>query len=229
MAAQGIGQTDYFADGPQLAMLRAQQQEAAVAQRDREEEAARAERRDAREVALHLSGVQPGATLERAMQMADVQAEIAGHREAIEKLERRLGRFRQQAATDAEAMSRADAMASRSVSLDPVEAAVQEARRAHAEFARGTRQARSDAALGRRPKNRGGSIARGEPVTCPECVKCEFTPEQSFWVHHSDADGNPLSQAPSEPVRVPDDTERARYASGPEITRGADGVIVAVR
>jgi hypothetical protein len=206
MAAQGIGQTDYFADGPQLAMLRAQQQEAAAAQRDDEEEAARAERRDAREVALHLSGVQPGATLERAMQMADVQAEIAGHREAIEKLERRLGRFKQQAATEAEAMSLADAMASRSVSLDPVEAAVQEARRAHAEFSQRTRQARSGAAAGRHPKG-GGSIARGEHVDCADCAAVGATDEESFAIHHMDASGNVLAAEPV-PATGPDEAER---------------------
>jgi hypothetical protein len=211
MAAQGIGQTDYFADGPRLALLRAQQQEAAAAAREREDEEARAERRDARETALYLSGVQPGATLERAMQMGDVQAEIAGHREEIARLERRLGRFKQQAEVEAEAMSRSYAMASRSAVLDPVEAAVQRATEAHREFSQRTRSARSDAALGRRPKGRGGSISRGDPVDCAACQAVGADAWESWQIHHEDADGNPLSAEPV-PATGPDEAERLMAA-----------------
>jgi hypothetical protein len=202
MAARGIGQTDYFADGPRLALLRAQQQEAAAAAREREDEEARAERRDARDTAMYLSGVQPGAALQRGMQISEARAKIEGHREAIEKLERRLSRYERQAAADAESMTRSAAMAARSAVLDPVEAAVAEARRAHAEFARSTRSARSDAALGRRPKGRGGSISRGEPPECEGCKAVGADAWESWQIHHEDADGNPLS---AEPVPVPDD------------------------
>jgi hypothetical protein len=210
MAAQGIGQTDYFADGPQLARLRAQQQEAATAQQEREEEAARAERRDARETAMYLAGVQPGATLERAMQISDVRAEIAGHREEIARLERRLGRFRQQAEVEAEAMSRADTMMSRSAALDPVEAALQRARQAHGEFARNTRVARSDAALGRRPKG-GGYAVRGEPPECEGCKAIGADAWESWQLHHTTPDGRPVAEEPDRPVPAPvPDAERAR-------------------
>jgi hypothetical protein len=203
MAAQGIGQTDYFADGPRLALLRAQQQEAAAAAADAEQETARAERQDARETAMYLAGVQPGATLARATQMADVQAEIAGHREAIEKLERRLGRYKRQAAAEAEAVSRADAMASRSAVLDPVEAAVQRAREAHREFGRNTRTALSGAALGRRPKGGGYAVRSDQPVTCPDCITAGASAEESFLIHSD----------PS-PVPVPDDAERREREVG---------------
>jgi hypothetical protein len=207
MAAQGIGQTDYFADGPRLALARAQQQEAAAAAREREDEEARAERRDARETALYLSGVEPGAALQRGMQMSDVQAEIQGHREEIARLERRLSRYERQAAADAESMTRSAAMASRSASLDPVEAAVQRATEAHREFSQRTRSARSDAALGRHPKGRGGSISRGDPVDCAACQAVGADAWESWQIHHEDADGNPLSAVPV-PATGPDEAER---------------------
>jgi hypothetical protein len=102
-------------------------------------------------------------------------------------------------------------LVSRSAPADPVTATVQRAREVHREFARNTRTALSDAALGRRPKG-GGYAVRSEPVTCPECVKCEFTPEQSFWVHHSDADGNPLAAPVPVPATGPDEAERLMAA-----------------
>jgi hypothetical protein len=210
MAARGIG-TDYFADGPRLALLRAQQQEAAAAAADAEREAARAERDDARETALYLSGVQPGAALQRGMQMADVQAEIQGHREEIARLERRLSRYERQAAADAESMTRSAAMASRAAALDPVEAAVQRATEAHREFSQRTRSARSDAALGRRPKGRGGSISRGDPVDCAACQAVGADAWESWQIHHEDADGGVLAAEPV-PAAGQDEAERLMAA-----------------
>jgi hypothetical protein len=91
------------------------------------------------------------------------------------------------------------------VPSDPVEAAVY---RAHEAFRDTTRAMRT----GTRPRPFGrGVIARSE-VTCEHCkaMGLDVTPEESFLIHHMDADGNPLSAQPDRPVPVPDDAERAR-------------------
>jgi hypothetical protein len=83
------------------------------------------------------------------------------------------------------------------------------ARRAHQEFVTATRAAFAAAQAGtsgpaRRPF--GNAVRSDQPVTCPECIKCGFTAAQSFEVHHSDADGNPLAVE-----QVSEDAETGRY------------------
>jgi hypothetical protein len=219
LAANGIGQADYFADAGQLARARAAQQEAAEAAGDREREAAQAERSDARATAMYLAGMQPGATLARAQQMADARAEIQDHRDAIAKLERRLERFQRQAAAEAETMTRAAGMAERSAALDPVAEALQRAREAHREYVTRSRAALSGAVTGRRPF--GGVVRRSDPADCPHCLALDATPEESFAIHHPEL----LPPLGAEPVTVPDDSERAQYGSGPEITRDGGAII----
>lgn len=99
-----------------------------------------------------------------------------------------------------------------------------EALREHAEYVARTRQAWQAAQAGaERPPfaGRGGGVVRSEPVTCPNCIALGASPEESFRIHHEDADGNMLAAAPDVPVSVPpDDSERAVYAeSGWEISR----------
>jgi hypothetical protein len=97
--------------------------------------------------------------------------------------------------------------------LDPVEATLQRARRVHREFSRNTRAALSAAVTGRPPKG-GGSIARSDqPVDCPHCAKLGCTSEESFMIHHTDVDGNPLSADRPDPATVPDDNERRSDSS----------------
>jgi hypothetical protein len=109
---------------------------------------------------------------------------------------------------------------------DPVEAA---ASRAHQVFVEVTRQMLADAEAGRprrerRPfAGRGGLAVRAEEVTCPDCLAVGADAEESFLIHHSDADGNPLSAPQDVPVTVPgDDADRAGplWNPGQELRRG---------
>jgi hypothetical protein len=119
---------------------------------------------------------------------------------------------------------------SRSAPLnDPVTVAADVARTAfleHAAYVARSRQAWQAAQAGTGPRpfaSRGGVAVRNEPVTCPECLKCGFTPEQSFEVHHSDVNGNPISASSDDvPVPVPPDdvADRSAAGYGQEISRG---------
>jgi hypothetical protein len=109
------------------------------------------------------------------------------------------------------------------VPSDPVEAAQYHAHRAFKETTRAMRaEARS------RPFGRGYAV-RGEPPECEGCKAIGADAWESWQLHHTTPDGRPVAEEPDRPAPVPDDAERARHASGPEITRGVDGVIVAVR
>lgn len=71
---------------------------------------------------------------------------------------------------------------------DPFEQATQ---RAHQAFAEATRARMAEAAA-RAPRPFGsGFAARSEPVTCPECIACDATPEES-WLIHNDPQPMPL-------------------------------------
>jgi hypothetical protein len=73
-----------------------------------------------------------------------------------------------------------------------------------------------------------GDARRSEPVTCPHCIKCGFTPEQSFEIHHTDADGRPIAAA--EQADQADQAQREGHArlTGREITRTANNALVSV-
>jgi hypothetical protein len=57
----------------------------------------------------------------------------------------------------------------------------------------------------RSPFARRSVAVRSEPVTCPGCIAVGASAEESFLIHHSDADGQPLAAVPDVP---PDDTDR---------------------
>jgi hypothetical protein len=73
----------------------------------------------------------------------------------------------------------------------------------------------------------GGVAVRAEGVTCEACIAVGADEQESFLIHHMDADGRPLAAAADVPVAV-DDTERSGYASGWEIVRGG-GYVVGVQ
>jgi hypothetical protein len=132
--------------------------------------------------------------------------------ERVRKAEARRDRARASLEFFAQRAQEASELVSRSaVPANPLEAAV---RSAHAEFVRETRQAVS-AAAGGRPRPRGsrpfggrGVAVRSEPVSCQACAAVGASPEESFLIHHSDADGQPVASDP-QPVPVPDSTERS--------------------
>jgi len=111
---------------------------------------------------------------------------------------------------------------------DPVEAA---SRHAHQVFVEATRAMMAEAQAGTpgpRPfAGRGGVAVRNEDVTCEACIAVGASPEESFLIHHCDADGNLLSGSPDVPVPVPrDDDRRSATGFGRELTRitSADGM-----
>lgn len=131
----------------------------------------------------------------------------------VRQLERQAASLREQIGQAHEAIS-----PQRRRAPDPLEAA---SRRAHDVFREVTRQRMAEAEAGRpapRPfgsaSSRGGTAVRSEPVTCPECVKCGFTAEQSFEVHHTDADGRPIAAA-----EVAEQAQRARRAEADRLVR----------
>jgi hypothetical protein len=175
MAQQGIGgPPDYHAHGRLLAQRQAEAAERQAEREEAERQADLAAYRDAREAAMYMSGVQPGAQLERASAIADLEAEISGHRQEIEKLERRLSRYQQQGRADAEMLSRAHSMASRSAPSDPADPLAAATSRAHRAFREATRArlAEAEAAVAvrsaGRPKAAGGAGAAeraGQPYS----------------------------------------------------------------
>jgi hypothetical protein len=181
-------------------------------------DAAAAERREALEFANHQAGDPLGQMSLARSRFAEYDDLCRDLADQLRRAEAKRDRARDNLEFFAARAAETRELVSRSAPMDPVTATVARAREIHREFARNTRTALSDAALGRRPKGRGYAARSDQPVSCPDCITAGATAEESFLLHND----------PS-PVPVPDDTERARYASGPEITRGADGVIVAVR
>jgi hypothetical protein len=158
----------------------------------------------------------------------------------VRQLERRAESLKGQIAETAEIM----APQPRRVS-DLFEQATQ---RAHAAFAEATRAAVAAAESGltrpeRRPFASGLVAVRNEPVTCPECIACDATPEES-WLIHNDPQPMPV---PAD--WAPVDAEAGRsgevnvYQMPPEgweavrahdrvdgvARRGTEGAIVGVR
>jgi len=100
------------------------------------------------------------------------------------------------------------------VPSDPVEAAQWHA---HEVFRARTSALRTEAreVSRSRPKGSGG-VVRNEPVTCPHCLAVGATPTESFLLHHSDVNGEPVA---AEPVAVSDGAERVASAGYVELTR----------
>jgi hypothetical protein len=129
-----------------------------------------------------------------------------GDQAKADRLERRAGSLRRQLA-DASVM-----IAPRQEPADPLEAA---SRRAHDAFVEATRAKMAAAAAGRPAPRPFGSISRGAAVRgeqppCEACAAVGASPEESFLIHHTDADGRPISG-------------EAELASGQEAGRGRSG------
>jgi hypothetical protein len=100
---------------------------------------------------------------------------------------------------------------------DPLESA---SRRAHEAF-RAATLAAIEAAEEGRPVRRerrpfgspGGYAVRADgEVTCDACLAVGATPEESFLIHHTDADGNPLATAPEAELPAPAGGQQASRA-----------------
>jgi hypothetical protein len=105
------------------------------------------------------------------------------------------------------------------VPSDPVEAAVYHAHQAFKETTQAMR-AEARAAARSRPFG-GGVIARNEPVTCETCKAIGADAWESWKIHHTDCDGNPVSGSSDQPdpAPVPDDAERRVRGGYTEISR----------
>lgn len=129
-----------------------------------------------------------------------------------EKLERRADRLRRELA-GAQMMIAPQ----REQAADPLDAA---SRHAHDVFVAATRAMLADAQAGRRPAprpfaGRGGVAVRSDqPVTCPDCVKCGATPEQSYMIH-ADPDAPAGVRLPVAELTEADLAEFGRQAGTP--------------
>jgi hypothetical protein len=47
-------------------------------------------------------------------------------------------------------------------------------------------------------RSRSSAVRSEQPVTCPGCVALGVTAEESFLIHHSDADGRPVAASDAE-------------------------------
>jgi hypothetical protein len=80
LAENGVGgPVDYFAHGRLLTQRAADQAEHKEAVAEARRQAELEEARDARLTAQYMNGVQPGAAISRALQIQDVETEIASH------------------------------------------------------------------------------------------------------------------------------------------------------
>jgi hypothetical protein len=135
-----------------------------------------------------------------------------GDRGRVGQLERRAESLRRQIAEASELIRPPQQRAP-----DPLEAVTS---RAHAAFAEATRAKLAEAQGQPRQQrasrpfpSRGGVAVRSEPVTCDACIAVGASPEESFLIHHMDADGQLLSVSPDAPVSVPpDNTGRSEAA-----------------
>src|SRR5262249_42422646 len=120
---------DYHEHGALLAQRQAEQAERDAERAEARRLAGLEDARDQRLTAMYLAGVTPGATVQRAMAMADLEAEIGGLQDQLQKLQRRYERMRQEGRDEAETVATATRMAEGPVPRDGVEGALQRARR----------------------------------------------------------------------------------------------------
>ena len=173
LAEQGIGApVDYNVHGGTLARRAAEQAEREAERAEALRQAQREEERDRRLTAQYLAGVQPGAAIQRALAIQDLETEISSRQAEIDKLARRRERLLQEGRDQDAAVSRSVAMVEGPAPADGVEGAAQRAAEALRQV---EAERRVDAMLARRratrerearrsaspPKVRGGSCVCG--------------------------------------------------------------------
>jgi hypothetical protein len=217
LEANGIGgPVDYHAHGGLLARRQAEQAERDAEQAEARRLAGLEEARDQRLTAMYLAGVQPGATVQRAMAMADLEAEMGGLRDQMVKLQRRYDRLRQEGKDEAETAATASRMAEGPAPRTGVEGALQRARGVVREVrAEARAEARVASRSVNRPKGAGAAVRAEGDVTCQDCLNMGATEAEAFAIHHPEL----LPAMGEEPATVPDDTERWAGGYGREITR----------
>lgn len=200
LAENGIGApVDYHAYGGLLARRKAEQAERDAERAEARRQAELEEARDRRLTAQYLAGVQPGAAVQRALALQNVEAEIATRQAEIDKLARRRDRLVQEGRDQDEAVSRSYTMVQGPAPRDGVEGAVQRAQ----EVARQVRaEARVEARLAQRSARRSASPPKDpDPAPAAPC-------------------GCGVPGCTAYPVT---DTERARGRDYGEITRLVEG------
>ena len=204
-------------------------QEGREAAEERRQEAERAAAREQRAEAMAFAAQQLGnplAEMSRARQAVTVYGEeVADLQAQLAKAEAKLSRARSNLEFFAERAQQATSLASRSWSPsgDPLERASHEA---HRMFREASRAMWADVTAGRPTRAPhpfvSGTAVRSEPVTCEACKAIGATADESFLIHHTDAEGRPVSVDGETPVKVPpDDAERSAWG-GREITRVLD-------
>jgi hypothetical protein len=196
---------------------------------DRRKEAERAaaaqERAELLQLACYRGGVQPGELQRLRSLAAETDDEIHNLQAQLERAEAKRSRVTgnlEALMTQLDLISRAVAVRS-SAPVDlyaPAKAALAE----HRAYVARSRQLWQAAQNGKRESRpfAGGVAVRGEPgdVECDACKAVGATPAESFWIHHSGPDGEPLAGSPEVPVRVPDDdSERSAAGHRREIRR----------
>lgn len=214
----------------QMSMLHGKRSEVAFDLEDEREKLAKGERVNARVRGMLERGQIGGLA---ASQMLDGDF---GDAHRAEQLELRLTRLDRQIAEASELMVPPEARA-----RNAVEEAASRARRILADVtaqraaddeaeARGRAQLRAERAAFRTAGGRLPFASRGgaaEEVTCPTCLEMGASGEESFMIHHTDADGRPLAVPEAELAGSEGDAGRSERwpvsydVSGHEITRGA--------
>jgi hypothetical protein len=235
--------------GPGDTLAIAAARSAAADARQAREEAAAVRDPDDFASTLVNRGYSPGTTAGLSQRYADTIAELQAEREKIERSRRRQERIRRDHAAGritafdiarmqdfdegdegqvarlerrAASLERqlADAAAMigpRQQPADPLEAA---SRHAHDVFVQATR-----AKMAGRPAPRPfgsisrGAAVRGEQPPCEACAAVGASADESFWIHHMDADGRPVSAE----AELASGQEAGRSGTyGREMTRVAD-------
>ena len=160
---------------------------------------AAAERREALEFANHQAGDPLGQMSLARSRFAEYDDLCRDLADQLRRAEVKRDRARDNLEFFAARAQETRELVSRSAPADPVSATLARAREVHREFARNTRSALSDAALGRRPKGGGYAVRSDQPVTCPDCIAAGATPDESFLLHND-----------PDPVPVPDGAEAER-------------------
>jgi hypothetical protein len=201
-----------------LTAMRDRKDEADAEREQAEKDAAAAGRREALEFANHQAGDPIG-------QMSLARARYTEYDDRCRDLADQLRR------AEAKRARAQDDIRFWGERLEPVTQAAQRARIpddpaaaavyfAHKRFVEATQAMRAEARAAR-PKGRGFAARNESVITCPACLKLGASPEESFLIHHCDADGNPLSGVPDQPVPapVPDDAERRVRGGYAELSR----------